>query len=59
MRLDTMVHPSPCPEKGVLSFVFRFADGVVGNMNVYEMWPQYPTGLSSGLPMTGVYLSVC
>ncbi|KAF7930082.1 hypothetical protein BELL_0030g00200 [Botrytis elliptica] len=59
VRLDTTVNSLPCPENGVLSFVFRFADGVVGNKNVYEIWPQYPAGLSSGLPMTGVYLSVC
>ncbi|KAF7897136.1 hypothetical protein EAF00_005364 [Botryotinia globosa] len=59
VRLDTTVNSLQCPENGVLSFVFRFADGVVGNKNVYEIWPQYPAGLSSGLPMTGVYLSVC
>lgn len=59
VRLDTTVNSLPCPENGVLSFVFRFADGIVGNKNVYEIWPQYPAGLSSGLPMTGVYLSVC
>lgn len=59
LRLDTTVNSLLCPENGVLSFVFRFADGVVGNKTVYEIWPQYPAGLSSGLPMTGVYLSVC
>ncbi|TGO89256.1 hypothetical protein BPOR_0117g00040 [Botrytis porri] len=59
VRLDTTINSLPCPENGVLSFVFQFADGIVGNKNVYEIWPQYPAGLSSGLPMTGVYLSVC
>ncbi|KAJ8065347.1 hypothetical protein OCU04_006035 [Sclerotinia nivalis] len=59
VRLDTTANSIPCPENSVLSFVFRFAEVVVGDKAVDDVWSQYPAGLSGGFPMTGVYMTVC